>query len=320
MAMWSLGLPFFSSSYTNTLTYHNVATGINATIVAQTGLDPLDYTEYPLNAGGVDLSLRNGSVNGDARISQPATSVVEYSLTLWDATIGTGFDTVYDPVGGFEWDLTVYDIDSNNNNRDLFTLLTDADYSVTADTTLEIVETLDGSGGFVSVSFGTQNPGTSIAGQDGLDAFITEAQKNASVGIHLIDAAVVEFVYEVELYDGRRSFGGRALPLDGSGLFNTAVAPVPAALPLMLGGIGGIGVLAAIARRTSKRASTDALAATEAIGKNFLAPWGDLSRTRSLVPRLHMAHLQKFGPHGPPAPTIGQWARSGIKSGSAIGG
>lgn len=213
-----------------TLSYESVADGINATITAASKFRTHNTTMH-------------GSENGDARINMAGKDANVFTLRLWDATSGTGFDSLYDPGVDYDWSLGFYDIDGNSKTYDVVTLFEPIEYSVTASTALIIDESKPG-----QISFSGQAAG-GIAGQTGLEPPITQAQADVSVIAVYHNTSEVIFGYAHKADKNNR---GRNILIDGGGLRfaleDPSPSPVPAPATLWLLGSALLG-LAAVRRR-----------------------------------------------------------------------
>lgn len=171
--------------------YSNVATGINATLTANSA--------FQSAAAGVG---NNGSAVDDLRVNVIQGDEVRLNLTLWDSDIGNGFESLYNPQTDFTWNMMFYDIDGQGNGTDYYdtvTIHTAGTYTVTTTSNLVITDTADG------VSFGGQNY-PDIPGQTGLTSF-TQQQADASVLYAINNLSQVSFTYSVALNDPPRTSG-----------------------------------------------------------------------------------------------------------------
>lgn len=182
------------------------------------------------------------------------------TLTLFDASIGDGFSTLYDPGTDYDWDLGFYDIDGWNTRTetyyDVVTIDTSAigslSYTVTEST--DLVITADET----SVSFSGELSG-GIPGQSGLDGELSQAQSDVSMILNLQNTPVLSFDYTViDTRNDSRSTSrnllvdGGAISLAGSTV-TTAIAPIapvplPASALLLVAGVGVLGALRRCAR------------------------------------------------------------------------
>ncbi len=96
--------------------YTGVAPGINATLTAATIFSSLS----PSN---------NGSVLGDIRVNAANSTTVNLTVALWDATIGSGYITPYNPGGSYSWAFGFFDIDGGAGTYDVVTVYTPGTYS-----------------------------------------------------------------------------------------------------------------------------------------------------------------------------------------------
>lgn len=219
---------FGTSSDDLVMYYEDVATGINATLTAA--------NEFPARNAS-----NHGAAADDIRVNMRRGNSVELTLTLWDATIGSGYDSAFNVDGGnFDWNLVFYDLDGVvGNSTDNITLLSPATYTVTTTTALTITETEEGYVQFVG------GGAANVPGQTGLDSF-TQEQADVAVSVNIDGLSSISFIYEAT---GTNS--GRNVLIDGGTLttslesFNTvtetvmspAAVPLPASALLMLGGL-----------------------------------------------------------------------------------
>lgn len=232
----------FSDTEGVDLVFSNVATGINATLTKERVFDS-------------GFRNNNGAVNGDIRVNVDRLETARFTLSLWDATVGDGFSTLYDPGTAFEWSLGFYDVDGGSEAYDVVTVLSEGVYTVTESTILMITEDYSEK----SVRFSGENSGA-VPGQFGLEPPLTQAQADVSFILTMENTSQVVFEYEVGLRPGEdpEKANGRNLLIDGGGLttaldpFDPIEAPTPAAVPLpgSLALFGGaIGLLALRRRR-----------------------------------------------------------------------
>lgn len=218
--------------------YEDVASGINATLTAA--------NEFPARR-----AANHGAAAEDIRVNMQRGNSVELTLTLWDATIGSGYDSEFDVAGGsFDWNLVFYDLDGVvGSSTDNITLLSPATYTVTTTTDLTITETDEGYVQFIG------GGAADVPGQTGLDSF-TQEQADVAVSVNIDDLASLSFIYEAT---GTNS--GRNVLIDGGQLttslesFDTvtgsvmAPVPLPASAALMLGAIVALGGTRQILRK-----------------------------------------------------------------------
>ena len=186
--------------------FTSVATGINASVIAESA-----YTSNnPSN---------NGSINGDIRINAATNASAKMSITLWDASAGTGFDTQYNPGVNYDWNLNFFDLDGRPaSSWDVVTLMTEGEYAVSENSGLGLTTSDLG-----HVSFRGRGIGDNVPGEAGLSTPITEEQANAMVSYTVENLSSVEFTYTVVLGSSGTA-AGRNLLIDGGSL-NIALDP-----------------------------------------------------------------------------------------------
>lgn len=222
----------FGTSGNLSMDYLSVSAGINARMVIASEL--------------TTTSTGSGSVAGDARVTlnfNPSNPIVEAELELflYDATVGNGFESLYNPGTDYEWALMFYDIDGwitvDRQFHDEVEIFNADSVIYTADTNLIVGNT--GS----SYTFSGEDAGA-VPGQDGItQATFTEDQQNVSVQATLTNQSSVRFNYTV-VSDGTFS-NNRNLLIDGGTVsFTTETVPEPSSFML-----GALAIAAGLLRR-----------------------------------------------------------------------
>lgn len=191
----ALSNTLFGTSGNLTQPYATVAPGINATMTVAAPFISLN----PSN---------NGSVLGDLRVNAANSESVNITIALWDATIGSGYTTPYNPGGSYSWDFGFFDIDGGAGTYDVVTVYTPGTYTVTTSTALVITT---GTG----VSF-SGSASLEIPGQGGITT-LTAAQANVAAVYTVSNLTSIYFNYTVGV-SGIPVANGRNLLLDGNGL------------------------------------------------------------------------------------------------------
>lgn len=222
--------------------YSSVASGINATLTA----DDVFLSGRP---------WRNGSLNGDIQVNAstaPGGQNIGLTLSLFDSSIGTGYESLYNPGTDFDWELVFYEIDGTNGSNVFYDAVTVLDnrngnlsYTLTDPTDL-VVTSAPG-----SVTFSGENAANVPYGETG--GVLSAAQSKVSTIIKLTNTSVLDFIYTAV----GRSTNQRNLLIDGGTLsltgttVTTPISPVPVpAAGLLL--VAGIALLGAAGRRSRK--------------------------------------------------------------------
>lgn len=232
--------PGFSAAGDLRMEFVGVATDINASMTADAAYD----SNNPTN---------NGSASGDARINSRIGGDVIVRLELWDATVGTGFESLYDPGVDFSWKFAFYDIDGRPATFDVLTVFTPGTYTLSGTSNLVVnatgqstsfsgIKAEDEDGTVIGTGPDTVNNGD-IPGQEGLQqSGVTQLQADYMVIYEVENTSVIDFGYAV---GGNRN-SGRNLLIDGGELNlddfdpKTSVTPVPLPMAgwMMLAGLG----------------------------------------------------------------------------------
>ncbi|WP_299078176.1 hypothetical protein [uncultured Paraglaciecola sp.] len=183
-------------NYSNVSSYNDVV--INASITATSVFDSKNGT-------------KNGSVANDIRINMDRGDANVFTLSLWDASKGNGFDTLFTASEDFDWTLGFYDIDGASNSFDVVTLFDINQYSVTSTTALVVDNSQSN-----QISFSGVNAKGDVKGQDGLGAFITQQQADVALFVTYQNLSEVTFAYEHG--PASKDNSGRNLLIDGGGL------------------------------------------------------------------------------------------------------
>ncbi|MBU2961843.1 VPLPA-CTERM sorting domain-containing protein [Citreicella sp. C3M06] len=225
------------------MSYYNVADGINATLTS-------DSSFVSGNAS------KNGSVDDDIRVNTNA-GTVNLTLSLFDSTVGDGFESLYDPGVDYDWTLAFYDIDGYDPTGSWYETVTvyadaasELTYTVTETTALDVTS---GSG---SVTFSAVDA-PAVKGQDGLNGELTDEQSSVAAIIGISNTSVLDFSFTI--VDNRDSnSSSRNLLIDGgnislaSATVTTPIAPVPlpAAGLLMIAAMATMGVASRRSRKS----------------------------------------------------------------------
>lgn len=219
---------------TQVIQYSGVADGINATLTAADSFASKN-------------DANNGSVNGDLRVNLFTKQSVDLTLTLFDATVGDGFSSVYDPGESYDWSLGIYDIDGYRDPGVYYDVVTvystniaNLTYTVTESTAL-VVTSEQG-----SVTFSGE-VADGVPGQAGLTPPLTQDQSDVAALLTMSDTPTLTFTYTVVGQNNRE----RNLLVDGGEISLTGPVvtsaiqpvPVPAAGLLMLAGLASLGAV-----------------------------------------------------------------------------
>ncbi len=245
--------PTFNQSGDLRMDFTNVAEGVNASLTA----------DAPFAAANPSL---HGAVSDDIRVnvqsSMDATGADDplndavFTLQLWDARAGSGFETKFDPGTDYEWSLVFYDLDSGNTasgSWDEVTLLTPGTYILTENSILG--GTVDPrTGGYFFSGKGVGE----VPGQSGITPPLTEEQADAALVYTVKNLSSVQFKYEVRAGAPNT---GRNILIDG-GELRTALEPYqPTAIPFPEPSaavlvLSGLAVMSLCRRRRKMSAST----------------------------------------------------------------
>lgn len=222
----------------------NVAPGSGEQINARfTALNDWAFTDAaPRVPGGTD--------NADFRVRADEGETAKLRLEIFDATVGGGFDALYDPGRPFDWSLVLYDIDNDPVNEpvgrsfDSFLLRTPGTLSLAKDTALTV--TTMGAGTLVAADETTVNTDTN----SGTTTLSAEQQRYAAV-YDVANTSVIELDYIIGAVGDpndrpRLAFidGGNLVIDDPDTLVVDGTVPLPAGFALMLTAVGGLGVAA----------------------------------------------------------------------------
>lgn len=169
--------PLFGTAGNLTQQYATVAPGINATMTAATPFT----SPNPVN---------NGSVLGDIRVNAAPATNVNITISLWDASSGTGYNNPYNPGGSYSFAFGFFDIDGGFDSYDVVTVYTPGTYTVTSSTALLITT---GAG----VSFSGSASGE-VPGQGGITT-LTAAQAHVAAIYTVTNNSSINFDYAVGL-------------------------------------------------------------------------------------------------------------------------
>lgn len=186
--------PLFGTAGNLTQTYAAVAPGINATMTAATVFTSLG----PAN---------NGSALGDIRVNAAPATNVNITISLWDATSGSGYNNPYNPGGSYSIAFGFFDIDGGFDSYDIVTVYTPGTYTVSSTTDLIITT---GAG----ISFSGSGSGE-IPGQAGITT-LTAAQADVAAIYTVTNTPSINFDYTVGISGPTPS--GRNLLVDGDNL------------------------------------------------------------------------------------------------------
>jgi hypothetical protein len=220
--------PLFGTSGNLTQQYATVAPGINATLTAATSFSSLGPTN-------------NGSIGGDIRVNAANSTTVNLTITLWDATSGTGYNNAYNPGGSYSFAFGFFDIDGGAGTYDVVTVYTPGTYTVSSSTALVIT-----TGTGVSFS-GIASP--EIPGQGGITT-LTAAQADVAAVYTVSNTSSINFDYTVGV-SGTPVANGRNLLVDGNGLMENLAPhgpvtetfiPEPSAMLLAASGLFLLGI------------------------------------------------------------------------------
>lgn len=222
--------PTFGKGTDLEMRFDNAATGVNVSLTAA-GTFPSS------NASN------NGSTNGDLRINMSRGNSQVFTLAVWDANEGLGYETALS--GTFDWDLMFYDLDGDDSSRDIVTLMSPATYTVTTTTDLTIDKSVPGQVKFI----GGGAPNVPQVNGNTL----SQDQADISVSAQVSNLSSLTFMYEAT---GSRN--ARNLVVDGGNLsfgdiptVSGPVSAVPVPLPAVLL-LTGIGALALGSRRRGR--------------------------------------------------------------------
>jgi len=217
----------FGTAGNLTQQYATVAPGINATMTAATPFTSLN----PAN---------NGSVLGDIRVNAAPATNVNITISLWDASSGTGYNNLYNPGGSYSFAFGFFDIDGGFDSYDVVTVYTPGTYTVTSTTDLI---TTTGTG----VSFSGSASGE-ITGQGGIST-LTAAQADVAAIYTVSNTSSINFDYAVGVSGPNPNV--RNLLVDGNDLMESLATfgpvtetfiPEPSAALLALIGAGLLGL------------------------------------------------------------------------------
>lgn len=209
--------------------YLNVAEGLNATITAVDSF----YSNNPNN---------HGSIKGDATINMGVNERQTFRFSLYDATVGSGFDQLFTSTEDFEYTLAFFDIDGTEDlsrgSWDALWIDKTVAHRTSATTVLDPTEDGD------FIKFSGKNTMANVIinspsglGQDGRDSLVL---------VDLFNQNTFDFAYGVETEAGVIGRAGRNLYIDGFN-FNTLdpgppKTPLPAGMVLILTAMGGLGL------------------------------------------------------------------------------
>lgn len=226
LSFGAISNPLFGTPGNLVQQYPNAAPGINVTMTAAAPFLSLNPTN-------------NGSVLGDIRVNAANSTNVNFTVALWDASVGSGYVSPYNPGGSYSWAFGFFDIDGGAGTYDVVTVYTPGTYTVSSSTALVITT---GSG----VSFsGIASP--EIPGQGGITT-LSAAQANVAAIYTINNASSLNFDYSVGI-SGTPVANGRNLLVDGNDLMEqlnpygpvtVTFVPEPSGAFMALFGLGGV--------------------------------------------------------------------------------